>query len=120
MSILYCNACHCTQSDVGQKLVKPFSASDNTRLQKGRVVGFTTPSQTKGTTSILFLTHAGVVGWCDDAGVNFQCRSVLLIWIVVGQGPTVLAVGAGGLFGHVFSPLSFLFSFSLSPGDGLI
>ena len=28
--------------------------------------------------------------------VNFQCRGVLLIWIMVGQGPTVLAVGAGG------------------------
>ena len=26
--------------------------------------------------------------------VNFQCRGVLLIWIRVGQGPTVLAVGA--------------------------
>ena len=28
--------------------------------------------------------------------VNFQCRGVLLIWIIVGQGPTALAVGAGG------------------------
>ena len=28
--------------------------------------------------------------------VNFQCRGVLLIWITVGQGPIVLAVGAGG------------------------
>ena len=27
--------------------------------------------------------------------VNFQCRGVLLIWITVGQGPIVLAVGAG-------------------------
>ena len=26
---------------------------------------------------------------------NFQCRGVLLIWNTVGQGPTVLAVGAG-------------------------
>ena len=41
--------------------------------------------------------------------VNFQCRGVLLVWIVVGQGPIVLAVGAGGgLFGHFFSHLSFL------------
>ena len=30
--------------------------------------------------------------WC---WVNFQCRGVLLILIVVGQGPTALAVGAG-------------------------
>ena len=46
--------------------------------------------------------------------VNFQCRGVLLSWLIVGQGPIALAVGAGGMFGHVFSRLSFLFSFSLS------
>ena len=28
--------------------------------------------------------------------VNFQCQGVLLTWITVGQGPIVLAVGAGG------------------------
>ena len=28
--------------------------------------------------------------------VNFQCRGVLLVWLIVGQGPTVLAVGASG------------------------
>ena len=28
--------------------------------------------------------------------VNFQCRGVLLICMIVGQGPTALAVGAGG------------------------
>ena len=28
--------------------------------------------------------------------VNFQCRGALLIWETVGQGPTALAVGAGG------------------------
>ena len=43
------------------------------------------------------------------------------IWITVGQGPTVLAVGAGGgLFGHFYFHLSFHFSFSLSSGDGPI
>ena len=31
--------------------------------------------------------------WC---WVKFQCRGVLLIWIIVGQGPIALAVGAGG------------------------
>ena len=41
------------------------------------------------------------------------------IWISVGQGPTVLAVG-GGLFGHFYSHLSFLSSFSLPLGDGPI
>ena len=45
--------------------------------------------------------------------VNFQCRGVLLLWMIVGQGPIALAIGAGGgLFGHFFSHLSFLFSFS--------
>ena len=28
--------------------------------------------------------------------VNFRCRGVLPIWIIVGQGPVALAVGAGG------------------------
>ena len=36
----------------------------------------------------------GVVRWC---WVNFQCRGVLLIWIIVGQGPIALAVGASGV-----------------------
>ena len=52
--------------------------------------------------------------------VNFQCRGVLLIWIIVGQGPIALAVGAGGGCLDIF-PLVYLFSF-LSPslGDGPI
>ena len=59
-----------------------------------------------------------VVRWC---WVSFQCRGVLLIWSRVGQGPTVLAVGAdGGCLDIFFSRLSFLFSFSLSLGDGPI
>ena len=49
--------------------------------------------------------------------VNFQCRGVLLIWIIVGQGPIALAVGAGGVVGHFFSRLSFL---SPSLGGGPI
>ena len=47
----------------------------------------------------LFLppSKVGVVGWAMVLG-NFQGQRVLLIWIihVVGQGPTVLAVGVGG------------------------
>ena len=35
--------------------------------------------------------------------VNFQCRSVLLIWIIVGQGPIALAIGAGGGCLDIFS-----------------
>ena len=45
--------------------------------------------------------------------VNFQCWGVLLIWIRVGQGPTALAVGAGGVVWTFFS-LVYRFSF-LSP-----
>ena len=40
--------------------------------------------------------------------VNFQCRGVLLIWIIVGQGPIALAVGAGGGCLDIFS-LAYLF-----------
>ena len=32
------------------------------------------------------------VRWC---WVNFKCRGVPLIWIIVGQGPTALTVAAG-------------------------
>ena len=57
--------------------------------------------------------------------VNFQCRGVLRTWITVGQGPIVLALGAGGgcldiLFSHLSLLVSLLFSFSLSLGDGPI
>ena len=51
-----------------------------------------------------------MVRWC---WVNFQCRGVLLTWIQVGQGPTALAVGAGGGCLDIFS-LVYHFSF-LSP-----
>ena len=52
---------------------------------------------------------------------KLQCRGVLLIWSRVGQGPTVLAAGSGGgCLDIVLSCLSFLFSFSLSLGDGPI
>ena len=48
-----------------------------------------------------------VVRWC---WVNFQCRGVLLIWSRVGQGPTALAVGAGGGCLDIFS---LVYQFSL-------
>ena len=51
-----------------------------------------------------------VVRWC---WVNFQYWGVLLIWVRVGQGPTALAVGAGGGCLDIFS-LVCHFSF-LSP-----
>ena len=42
------------------------------------------------------------------------------IWLTVGQGPTALAVGAGGGVWTCYFPLSFLSYFSLSLGDGPI
>ena len=46
--------------------------------------------------------------WC---WVNFQCRGVPLIWIIGGQGPIALAVGAGGVVCTFFfsSIVSFFF-----------
>ena len=67
-------------------------------------------TESKGSTN-----HGGgrVVRRC---WVNFQC-----LWILVGQGPIALAVGAGGgCLDIFFSHLSLLFSFSLSLGDGPI
>ena len=68
--------------------------------------------------------HVSVADFSDQFGtglvvqrfwVNFQCRDVLLIWIIVGQGPIALAVGAGaGVVWTFFSHLSLLFSFPLS------
>ena len=46
---------------------------------------------------------------------------VNLFWMIVGQGLIEHAIGAGGgWFGHFYSPLTFLLSFSLSLGDGPI
>ena len=65
---------------------------------------------------ILFSIYKGasrVVRWC---WVNFQCWGVLLLWVlrVIGQVPTALAVGAGGVVRPVFFRLSFLFFLPLS------
>ena len=47
--------------------------------------------------------------------VNFQCRGVLLIWIIEGQGPIALAVGAGGGCLDIFlSSITSLFFLPLS------
>ena len=66
-----------------------------------------------------YLTDGGgrVVRWC---WVNFQCRGILRIWIIVGQGPIALAVGAGGGCLDIFSLSVLSLSFSLSLGDGPI
>ena len=64
-----------------------------------------------------------ILGWSGGAMVlgKLPVPGRPTIWITVGQGPSALAVGAGGgLFGHFYSHLSLLFSFSLSLGDGPI
>ena len=56
------------------------------------------------------LVGGRVVRW---SWVNFQGQGVLLIWIIVWQGPTTLAVGAGGICVDI---LTFFYLFtSLSP-----
>ena len=45
--------------------------------------------------------------------VNFQCWGVLLVWMIVGQGPIALAVGAGGGIWTFF--LSSIFSLFFLP-----
>ena len=44
-----------------------------------------------------------MVRWC---WINFQCRGVLLTWIIVEQGPTALAIGAGGGCLDIFTLVS--------------
>ena len=46
--------------------------------------------------------------------VNFKYLGVLLLWISVGQGPTALPVGAGGVFFLTFF-LSSIISLFLLP-----
>ena len=58
-----------------------------------------------------------MVRWC---WVNFQYRGVLLICIIVGQGPIGLTVDAGGGCLDFFSLVYHFSSFSLSLGDGPI
>ena len=53
-----------------------------------------------------------MVRWC---WVNFQCRGLLLIWIIVGQGPTALTVTVGADGGCLDIFLSSIISLFLSP-----
>ena len=47
--------------------------------------------------------HTSATGWLGWAMVlgSFQCRRVLLLLHIVGQGPAVLAAGAGRV-GYIF------------------
>ena len=67
----------------------------------------------------MFFRH--LRGWSAGAMVlgKLPVLGRPIIWITVGQGPTALAVGAGGGCLDFNSRLSFLSSFSLL-GDGPI
>ena len=52
--------------------------------------------------------------------VNFQCRGVLQFGYSRARAYCARSRCGWGLFGHFYSPLSFLSSFSLSLGDGSI
>ena len=69
---------------------------------------------------VLLEYHLGFSGGAKVLGkLPVPGRPTILI--TVGQGPIALAVGAGGgCFGHFYSHLFFLFSFSLPLGDGPI
>ena len=52
--------------------------------------------------------------------VNFQYRGVLLIWIIVGQGPNALTVGAGGCCSDIFSLICHFYLFPPSGGGRVV
>ena len=51
---------------------------------------------------------------------KLQCRGVLLIWIIVGQGPIAIKVGAGWGCLDFFSLVYLVFCLSPSLGGGPI
>ena len=67
---------------------------------------------------IPYRVTSGGWGWLGQAMVlgNCQYRGILLIGTTVEGGPTLLAVGAGGVVWTFLLPLSL--SLSLSLGDG--
>ena len=57
-----------------------------------------------------------MVRWCW-VYMYIQCRGVLLIWIIVGHGPIVLAEGAGGGSLDIFFLSSIFSPFFLPPWE---
>ena len=54
-----------------------------------------------------------MIGWCDGAG-KLRVLGRPTIWITVGQGPTALAVGAGGGCLDIFTLVYHFFPLSPS------
>ena len=69
-----------------------------------------------------FLSPSLSRGWSGGAKVlgKLPVPGRPTFWITVGQGPTALAAGAGGVVWTFLPYLSLLSSFSLSLGDGRI
>ena len=61
-------------------------------------------------------------GWSGGGMVlgNLPVPGRPTIWMIVGQGPIALSVGAGGGCLDIFTPLYLFSSLSPSLGDGLI
>ena len=66
-----------------------------------------------------FYSKTGCAGGAMVLG-KLPVSGRLTIWMIVGQGPIALAVGAGGGCMDIFTLLYPFFSFSLSLGDGMI
>ena len=66
------------------------------------------------------LKRSGVVGWCDGTGLTSSARASYNLDISRARAYCTCSRCGWGLFGHFYSHLSFLSSFSLSLGDGPI
>ena len=64
--------------------------------------------------------YSGVVGWCDGAGLTSSARASYNLDSSRARAYCTCGRCGWGLFGHFYSHLSFLSSFSLSSGDGPI
>ena len=110
--MLYILAIYC------KSISKGFCVTDSSSRINARVVainkGHNSVKTVDGVMVLILCAGDGrVERWC---WVNFQCRGVLLIRIIVGQGPTALAVGADGVVWTFF--LSSIFSRIFLPPSG--
>ena len=62
----------------------------------------------------------GVVGWCDGAGLTSSSGESYNLDYSRARAYCTCSRCGWGLFGYIYSHLSFLSSFSLSLGDGPI
>ena len=67
-----------------------------------------------------FSPLSGVVGWCDGAGLTSSAGASYNLDDSRARAYCACNRYGWGLFGHFYSHLSFLSSFSLSLGDGPI